>query len=134
MKGVLAPAEANAIRNAAPDTEFQLLVEALSRKGVLTAADMSAAAKPTAQPAAPAAAPITVAATVETSPSSPAAESSPQAGHPTSAMQGTQPPPPPSVVAAIAPLRVLPVDPPKKDGLNAAFKIGPGQDDPLWLH
>ncbi len=125
MKGVLAPAEANAIRNAAPDTEFQLLVEALSRKGVLTAADMSAAAKPTAQPAAPAAAPITVAATVETSPSSPAAESSPQAGHPTSAMQGTQPPPPPSVVAAIAPLRVLPVDPPKKDGLNAAFKMGP---------
>ena len=35
MKGVLAPAEANAIRNAAPEAEFQLLVEALSRKGVL---------------------------------------------------------------------------------------------------
>ena len=48
MKGVLAPAEANAIRNAAPEVEFQLLVEALNRKGVLTAADLSAAAKPAA--------------------------------------------------------------------------------------
>ena len=38
-KGVLEPAEADAIRNAAPEAEFQLLVEALSRKGVLSAAD-----------------------------------------------------------------------------------------------
>ena len=29
------------------------------------------------------------------------------------------------MIPAIAPLRVLPVDPPKKDGLNAAFKMGP---------
>src|SRR5580698_6410247 len=28
MKGVLAPSEANAIKNAAPDVEFQLLVDA----------------------------------------------------------------------------------------------------------
>jgi hypothetical protein len=51
-KGVLSAAEANAIRDAAPETEFQLLVEALNRKGVLSAADLSAAAKPAAQPAA----------------------------------------------------------------------------------
>ncbi|MGD0165448.1 MAG: hypothetical protein ABSB39_23620, partial [Candidatus Sulfotelmatobacter sp.] len=63
MKGVLAPNEANAIRNAAPEAEFQLLVQALSRKGVLSAADLSAATKPatqpsdSAQPSAPAAAP-----------------------------------------------------------------------------
>ena len=31
----------------------------------------------------------------------------------------------PAVVAAIAPLRVLPVDPPVKDGLKAAFTMGP---------
>ena len=43
MKGVLAPAEANAIRNAAPEAEFQLLVEALTRKGVVSAADLTVA-------------------------------------------------------------------------------------------
>src|SRR5262247_3092122 len=31
MKGVLAPSEANAIRNAAPEAEFQMLVEALTK-------------------------------------------------------------------------------------------------------
>jgi len=125
MKGVLAPAEANAIRNAAPEAEFQLLVEALSRKGVLSAADLSAAATPAAQPSAPVAAPVAVRENVSASLASPDADASPQAGHPTPAIQGTQPPPPPSVVSAVTPLRVLPVDPPKKDGLNAAFKMGP---------
>jgi hypothetical protein len=124
MKGVLAPAEANAIRNAAPEAEFRLLVEALSRKGVLNAADLSAAAAPTAQPAATPA-PVAARETVSASLATPEADASPQSGHPTSAAQGTQPPPPVSVVPAIAPLRVLPVDPPKKDGLNAAFKMGP---------
>ena len=47
MKGVLAPSEANAIRNAAPEAEFQLLVEALTRKGVVNAEDLSVAATPT---------------------------------------------------------------------------------------
>ncbi len=125
MKGVLAPAEANAIRNAAPEAEFQLLVEALSRKGVLSAADLSAAATPAARPSASTAAPVAVPETVSASVASPDADASPQAGHPTPAIQGTQPPPPPSVVSAVTPLRVLPVDPPKKDGLNAAFKMGP---------
>lgn len=31
---------------------------------------------------------------------------------------------PPAPVPAVVPLRVLPVDPPIKDGLNAAFKMG----------
>ena len=57
--------------------------------------------------------------TVSASLPSPDAESSPQAA------AAAPPPPAPAVVAAIAPLRVLPVDPPKKDGLNAAFKMGP---------
>jgi hypothetical protein len=121
-KGVLAPAEAAAIRNAAPEAEFQLLVEALSRKGLLSAADLTAAANP----AQPSAAPVPpVAETSSASLASPEVESSSQAGHPTPAVQGTQPPPSATVVAAIAPLRVLPVDPPRKDGLNAAFKMGP---------
>ncbi|MGA8617310.1 MAG: hypothetical protein WB660_02150 [Candidatus Sulfotelmatobacter sp.] len=125
MKGVLAPAEANAIQNAAPEVEFQLLIDALNRKGVLSAGDLSAATNSAAQPSVPVAAPVAIRETVSASIASPDAESSPQAGHPTPAIQGTQPPPSPSVVPAIAPLRVLPVDPPKKEGLNAAFKMGP---------
>ncbi len=128
MKGVLAPAEANAIRNAAPENKFQLLVDALNRKGVLTAADLSPATNapqpapavsPASQPAAsqpahaaPAAAPIVASlGAPEAAPTPPAAAAPPA-------------PAPPAVVPAIAPLRVLPVDPPKKDGLNAAFKMG----------
>ncbi len=124
MKGVLAPTEANAIRNATPTAQFQLLVEALSRKGILSAADLSAA-NPAAQPSAVAAVPVAVTEAASTSIESAEPGPSAQAGHPTPAIQGTQPPPPPSIVPAIAPLRTLPVDPPKKDGLNAAFKMGP---------
>src|ERR1700691_2301120 len=62
MKGVLAPTEANAIRNAAPDIKFQLLVEALSRKGLLSAADLAPAnpAAPSTPEATPAAARETI--------------------------------------------------------------------------
>ncbi len=109
-KGVLAPTEAAAIRNAAPDVRFQLLVNVLNQKGVLTSADLSAAISPAPQPA--------VAATDSD------AEPAPQAAHPNPVIQGTQPPPTAGVVPAITPLRPLPVDPPKKDGLNAAFKMG----------
>jgi hypothetical protein len=116
---VLAPSEVSAIRNAAPNAQFQALVEALSRKGIVSAADLSAAASPAAQPSAAPVAPVS--APVATA----NAEPSPQAGHPTPVIQGTQPPPPPTVVPAIAPLRVIAADPPKKDGLNAAFRMGP---------
>jgi hypothetical protein len=121
MKGVLAPAEANAIRNAAPEAEFQLLVEALSRKGLLNAADLSAA-NPAAQPSAPAEAPVPAAVAENTSSShtSPEAEPSPQA----SAAAEAPKPAPPAVVAAISPVRPLPIDPPAKDGLVPAFKAG----------
>src|SRR5438132_9625532 len=50
MKGVLAPNEANAIRNSAPTAQFQALVEALSHKGVVNAQDVLAIAE--AKPAA----------------------------------------------------------------------------------
>ena len=106
MKGVLAPNEANEIRNAAPEVEFQLLVNALARKGVLSAGDLSAAAPAPAQPA------LTVA-----------------AANSGAAAQVVVPketkPAGPTVVPAVVPLRVLPVDPPVKDGLKAAFMVGP---------
>jgi hypothetical protein len=126
MKGVLAPTEANAIRNAAPDAEFQLLVETLSRKGLLTAADLSAATSPAAQPAAPAAAPVEVRETSLDAPeAAPQAQSqtNPQPPYP-SRVAGEVKPPLPSVVPAIPPIRVFPVDAPKTGGL-AGIKAGP---------
>ena len=116
MKGVLAPSEANAIRNAAPEAEFQLLVEALARKGVVTANDLAAAAAPApaVQPAT-AAAPVTAAPTTGEVSSQTAQAPAPKETKPAG----------PVVVPAVAPLRVLPVDPPVKDGLKAAFNMGP---------
>jgi len=116
-KGVLAPTEANAIRNAAPAAQFQALVEALSRKGLVSAADLSAAANPAAQPSTLAAAPVAVTEAVSTSLATMETQSS---------MQASQPPPPapPAVVLAVSPVRVFPVDPPKTGGLSG-IKVGP---------
>jgi hypothetical protein len=118
-KGVLGAAEADAIRNAAPEAEFQLLVEALSRKGVLIAADLSAAGTPAAQPAAPAA---PVEARETASPQS-QPQVQPQTPIP-SRVAGELPPPPATVVGAVIPVRVFPIDAPKTGGL-AGIKAGP---------
>jgi hypothetical protein len=124
MKGVLAPSEANAIRNAAPDARFQLLVDALNRKGLVNAADLSAATGAAVQPSAP---PASAAAAPEPSSSSLA---SPEAALPQQGQKQpgptTVPPPiaPPSVIPAVAPVRVFPVDPPKSGAL-VGIKAGP---------
>jgi hypothetical protein len=130
MKGVLAPTEANAIRNAAPEVKFQLLVDALSRKGVLSAADLAAAASPAAQPAAAAAsvaAPVeareSVSAALAGPEASPQAQTQPQPPYP-SRVAGELKPPPATVSPAIAPIRVFPVDAPKTGSL-AGIKAGP---------
>jgi len=113
MKGVLAPTEAKAIQAAVPGTEFQALLNVLSSKGLVSASDLSAlaTASPAPHPPAPAV-PVDAALVTPASPSSPqAAKDTRPAG--------------PTVVPAIAPVRVNPVDPPVKDGLVAAFKLGP---------
>jgi hypothetical protein len=115
MKGVLAPSEAKAIQGAAPEAEFQLLVEALARKGLLSAADVSAASASAAQPATP---------EVSASVASPDTQYSGQAATTPQTPQREKPIPR-TVVAAVAPVRVLPIDPPVKDGLVAALKLGP---------
>jgi hypothetical protein len=103
MKGVLAPAEANSIRNAAPEAEFQLLVEALARKGVVNAADLSPAPSPAAAPVAVVvSAPAQTAATTEAKPAAP------------------------KVIPAVAPLRVLQLEPSKVDGMIPDIKLGSG--------
>ena len=116
-KGVLAPTEANAIRNAAPAAQFQALVEALSRKGLVSAADLSAAANPAAQPSTLAAAPVAVTEAVSTSLATMETQSSTQAAPP-------PPPAPPAVIPAVVPIRFFPVDPPKTGGLSG-IKVGP---------
>jgi hypothetical protein len=116
MKGVLAPAEAKSIESAPPASEYQLLVDVLTKKGVVTASDLAPAAAPAEVSAAsPAAAPATTASIA-------VAEATPT---PQVAAQKEVKPAGPTVVPAIAPLRVLPVDPPVKDGLKAAFNMGP---------
>jgi hypothetical protein len=130
MKGVLAPTEANAIRNAAPEVKFQLLLDALSRKGILSAADLSAAASPAAQPAAAAgsaSAPVetreSVASSLAGPEASPQAQTQAQPPYP-SRVAGELKPPPATVAPAIAPIRVFPVDAPKTGSL-AGIKAGP---------
>jgi hypothetical protein len=102
-KGVITPPEANAIRSAVPESELRLLVETLTRKGVLDAADLSASAAPAASPVPAAkkqAAPV---------PQPELAELKPAAS---------------SVVPAIVPVRVLALDSPQSGGL-AGLKVGP---------
>jgi hypothetical protein len=108
-KGLLAPNEADAIRNAAPEAEFQLLVEALVRKGVVKAEDLPVAASPDAGTQPTVTAPVTAA--VATQPiAAPVVKESKPTG--------------PTVVAVVAPVRVLPIDPPARDGLVPGFKVG----------
>src|SRR5579864_9258149 len=101
MKGVLAPAEANAIREAAPEAEFQLLVEALARKGVVSAADLAVPTAPIAM----------VEASAAQAKNDPAQAAKPAA---------------PKVIPAVAPLRVLQLEPSKPEGMVPDLKLGSG--------
>ena len=128
-KGILAPAEANTIRGAAPDAEVTLLIEALNRKGLLNAADLAAVGTPEAAPAAGPAfvAPSAASNAGAVSVSTDMQPQNPQNPHPETQAAGTEPRPrnvPPGVVPAVAAIRTLPIDPPKKDGLVAAFHTG----------
>jgi hypothetical protein len=125
MKGVLAPSEANAIRNASPTAQFQALVEVLSRKGVLSAADL-AAANPTPQPAAATPAPdaeLAVSSSLATAEASPQTQAGPGQPIP-SRVAGELAPSPPAVIPAVTPVRVFPIDAPKSGAL-AGIKAGP---------
>jgi hypothetical protein len=117
MKGVLAPAEAKELQSAPPEAELHLLVEALTRKGVINGEDITPAENPNLSSSS---------ATNATTPITVAVSTPPVLQTPAPATMEEKPTPPAmrGVVPAVAPLRVLPVDPPVKDGLNAAFKMG----------
>src|SRR5208337_3370091 len=113
-KGVFTPSEIDAIRVAAPDAELQLVVQALTRKGVLNAADLSATAAVT--PPAPAGAPAAAA--------SPAPPPKPQAAPVPQPELAELKPPAVSAIPAIVPVRVLAFDAPQPGGL-IGLKVGP---------
>lgn len=100
MKGVLQPAEANSIRDAAPDAEFQMLVDVLARKGVVNAEELAPVVVPVAKPVEP----------------SQAAQAPSAAAKPA----------PPKVIPGVAPLRVLQLEPAKAEGMVPDLKLGTG--------
>ncbi len=99
-KGVLAPREAAAIREAAPGAEFEMLVQVLARKGIVSSEELSGVSG-------------SIAPTVQ----SPPAVQAPSA--PAKAA-------PPKVIPAVAPLRVLQLEPSKAEGMVPDLKLGSG--------
>jgi len=115
-KGVLNADEAKSL-GVTPAEQKAKLLELLRQKGILSAADYEALT------AASASAQVDRNLVASTTPILPALST--QGQKEPGPINVPPPPAAPTVVAAIAPLRVLPVDPPKKDGLKAAFTLGP---------
>jgi len=113
-KGVLSADEAKSL-GGTPEEQRKKLVELLREKGILSATDYEAL---TVAPASAQVAPNLVA---STTPILPAAVTSP-APEPTPAAK----PAPPKFIPAVAPLRVLQLEPSKQDGLVPDLKLGSG--------
>ena len=112
-KGVLSAQEARSL-SGTPAQQKTRLLELLRQKGILSAADYEALTTP---PASAQVAPNLVA---STTPILPAAVTNP-APEPQPAK-----PAPPKVIPAVAPLRVLQLEPSKPDGLIPDLKLGSG--------
>lgn len=109
-KGILTAAEANTLRGTSGQNQQQL-IELLKAKGVLSDSDLSVLQ------------PKSSAGSDSSSASQIFMASAPQASTGGGASK-PEPPPPPKVIAAVAPVRVLPIDPPKREGLVPALKLG----------
>jgi hypothetical protein len=113
-KGILTTTEANSLRNTSGSAGMEQLLLLLKAKGVVNdseAAELKSAAAEAE----------TMHSLVDTE-SGPLTSASLISGQATQAKPAE--PPGPVVIPAIAPLRVLPVDPPVKDGLAPALKLG----------
>lgn len=110
-KGVLNAAEARSLTGTPAEQRARLL-DLLRQKGVLSAADYDSLTTPSAS------AQVDPNLIASTSPILPAAVANP-APEPKPAK-----PAPPKFVPAVAPVRVLPIDPPKREGLIPDLKIG----------
>jgi len=113
-KGILTTTEANSLRNTTGSAGMEQLLMLLKAKGVVNdteAAELKSAAEAD-----------TMHSLVDTE-SGPLTTASLVSGQAAQAKPG-EPPAPPPVIPAIAPLRVLPLDPPAKDALKPAFTLG----------
>ena len=111
-KGVITGSEANSLRSLPSGQQMTPLLTLLAKKGVLSDDELASL-----QPAAASgnyAAAIEPVSYGQTAPAQNVAPST-----------APKPPAGPTVVAAVAPLRVLPLDPPKREGLIPDLKIGP---------
>jgi len=112
-KGVLNADEAKSL-SGTPAEQRAKLLNLLRQKGILSASDYETLTTPSASAQVD---PNLVASTTPILPAAVPQAAAPKVEEPKPAA--------PAVVPAIAPLRVITQDPPKKDGLNAAFKMGP---------
>jgi len=113
-KGILTTSEANSLRNTTGSAGMEQLLMLLKAKGVVNdneAAELKSAAEAD-----------TMHSLVDTE-SGPLTSASLVSGQAAQAKPG-EPPAPPPVIPAIAPLRVLSIDPPAKDALKPAFMLG----------
>src|SRR5579859_7478193 len=115
-KGILTATEAGSLHGGSAGN--QQLLDLLKQKGVLSESDVSSLQG--APELGAAAAPALLA----------TATQSPQATQASGAPPKSETPKPPTVVAAVAPIRVLPIDPPKREGLIPDLKIGPVRAKP----
>src|SRR5208282_6018537 len=134
FKGILSPAEIAMInQTSSPEEANARLAQLLVKKGLISQREFASTVAPVNTATVADSSGVHLVNTVlhnpnteavSTSLPSPEPEPAPQAS---AAPQGVQQTPPaaPAVVAAIAPVRVLPVDPPVRDGLIPAFKMGP---------
>lgn len=112
-KGVLTETEARAITaNASPETQRDRLAALLRDKGVISATEFEAVRTPAAAPEMK-----TVAVAYDTSAPAPVSAVLPVL---------PKPQPTPAVVAAVAPVRLVGIDTPKREGLIPDIKLGTG--------
>ncbi|MBO0800148.1 MAG: hypothetical protein J2P31_15110, partial [Blastocatellia bacterium] len=146
-KGMLTPEEARAIvASGTPEEQRIRLVDLLHKKGMISDTEYEDLRRGIPAPGAPADTPVKTAGTssagqpaeradtpVETASTSPAEQSAGQSAelpvqaNPTVPEAGGQKPgSPPPVIPAVAPLRLVQVDPPKREGLIPDIKLGSG--------
>jgi hypothetical protein len=113
-KGVLNAEEAKSL-SGTPAQQRARLLELLRQKGILSASDFEALTTPS--PSAQVASNLIA----STTPILPAVTNSALAQQPAK----PEAPPAPKFIPAVAPVRVMPVDPPKHEGLVPALKLGP---------
>jgi len=117
-KGVLTTDEARAIVSAGgPSTQRDRLAQLLRDKGLISAADLEAL-QPTSHSADSVGS--TVTAKAVSPPPGDAISKPDSSGKPRQVASS------PTVIAAVSPLRLLPIDPPKREGLIPEIKLGSG--------